>query len=126
MSFRRAAKETWYNLADLRDDQGRSEAATCLHGRGSPETAAIGVWAARDCVSRRLRCGDLLGRGARYDRVLATPLRQHQPRTLVPPEILEPIRREVRVTHRVLDIFVSHPGLDGEQAWHSATISRGL
>jgi hypothetical protein len=32
---------------------------------------------------------------------------------LVPPEILEPIGRELCVTHRVLDVLVPHPRLDG-------------
>ena len=30
----------------------------------------------------------------------------------LPPEVLEPVRRQLGVPHRVLDILVSHPGLD--------------
>jgi hypothetical protein len=34
-------------------------------------------------------------------------------RPSVPPEVLEPRRRQLGVAHRVLDVLVSHPCLDG-------------
>src|SRR5262249_52596784 len=35
--------------------------------------------------------------------------------TLVPPEIPEPIRRELRIANNMLDVLVSHPRLDGRR-----------
>ena len=47
-------------------------------------------------------------------RVMLTPmLIDASMRQSVPPKILEPIGRQLRIAYRVLDILVSHPSLDG-------------